>query len=149
MKRLNILPILLNKILLVWFLAFMFLGASEVLAKTHSHGHHQKHLGSIVSPFDSHKNHASPHCLLMKGAHHQKDKCPHSSAKRDKTTRINIDCGGKTSGATPKTSSYSSDYAEAYLNPFVYPLQDKQITTTALFSYKQFIDLLEPPPRFV
>ena len=149
MKRLSIVTMGLNKILLVWCIAFMFLGASEALAKTHNHGQHQKHLGSIVSPFDNHKNHASPHCLLMKGAHHQNRKCPHSSAKRDKTTRINIDCGGKTSGAIPNTSSCSSDYVEAYLNPFVYPLQDKKITTTDLLSYKQFIDLLDPPPRFV
>jgi len=149
MKRLSTAPMLLNKILLVWSIAFMFLGASEALSKTHGHGHHQKHLGSIVSPFDSHKNHASPHCLLMKGVHHQKGKCPHSSAKRDKNTRINIDCGGKTSGAIPNTSSYSSDYVEAYLNPFVYPLKDKQITTITRLSYKQFIDLLDPPPRFV
>ena len=148
MKRLSTAPMLLNKILLVWAIAFILLGSSEVLAKTHDHGHHQKHLGSIVSPFDSHKNHASPHCLLMKAGHHLNGKCPHS-AKRDKTTQINIDCGGKTSGAIPHTSSYGSDYVEAYLNLFVYPLQDKKITSTALLSYKQFIDLLDPPPRFV
>ena len=149
MKRLITAPMLLNKILLVWAIAFIFLGASEVLAKTHDHGHHQKHLGSIVSPFDSHKNHASPHCLLMKGAHHQKGKCPHSSTNRDKTTRIALDCGGKTSGAVPKTSSHSSDYVDTYLNRLVYPLQDKQISFIAFLSYEQFINLLDPPPRFI
>ena len=140
---------LLKKVLLAWSIAFMFFSVSEALAKNHDQGHHQQHLGSIVSPFDSHKKLVSPHCLLNRGAHHQKGKCPHSSAKKDKTTRISLDCGGKTSGAIPNTSSYSSDYVEGYLNPFVHPLQGKQITTAALLSYKQFIDLLDPPPRFV
>ena len=140
---------LLKKVLLALSIAFMFFGASEALAKNHDQGHHQQHLDSIVSPFDSHKNLTSPHCLLMKAGHHLNGKCPHSKANRDKATRINIDCGGKASGAIPKTSSNSSDYVEAYLNPFVYPLQDKKITSTALLSYKQFIDLLDPPPRFV
>ena len=139
---------LLKKILLVWSIAFVFLGASEVLAKMHAHGHHHKHLSPIVSPFDSHKNHASPHCLLMKAGHHLNGKCPHS-AKRDKTTRINIDCGGKTSGAILKTSSNSSYYVGAHLNPLVYSLQYKQIPATTLLSYKQFIDFIDPPPRFV
>ena len=140
---------LLKKVLLVWSIAFMVFSASEALAKNHEQGHHQQHLGSIVSPFDSHKKLVSPHCLLKRGTHHQKGKCPHSSTNRDKTTQIALDCGGKTSGAVPKTSSYSSDYVEGYLNPFVHPLQGKQITTAALLSYKQFIDLLDPPPRFV
>ena len=140
---------LLKKILLVWSIAFVLLGASEVLAKIHSHGHHHKHSGAIVSPFDSHKNLTSPHCLLMKEGHYLKGKCPHSKASRDKTTRINIDCGGKTSGAIPKTSPNSSDYVEAHLNPLVYSLQYKQIPTATLLSYKQFIDFLDPPPRFV
>ena len=140
---------LLKKILLVWSITFVFLGASEVMAKMHSHGHHHKHSGAIVSPFDSHKNVTSPHCLLMKAGHHLKGKCPHSKANRDKTTRINIDCGGKASGAIPKTSSNSSDYVEAYLNPLVYSLQYKQIPATTLLSYKQFIDFVDPPPRFI
>ena len=140
---------LLKKILLVWSIAFVFLGASEVMAKIHAHGHHHKHLGAIVSPFDSHKNLTSPHCLLMKTGHHLKGKCPHSKANRDKTTRINIDCGGKTSGAILKTSSNSSYYVGAYLNPLVYSLQYKQIPATTRLSYKQFIDFLDPPPRFV
>ena len=93
MKRLITAPMLLNKILLVWSIAFIFLGASEVLAKMHAHGNHHKHLSTIASPFDSHKNLTSPHCLLMKAGHHLKGKCPHSKANRDKTTRINIDCG--------------------------------------------------------
>ena len=149
MKRLSISPMLFKKVLLVLSIAFMFFGASEALAKNHDQGHHQQHLGSIVSPFDSHKNLTSPHCLLMKAGHHLNGKCPHSKANRDKTTRINIDCGGKTSGAILKTSSNSSDYVEAYLNPLVYSLQYKQIPPTTLLSYKQFIDFLDPPPRFV
>ena len=141
---------LLKKVLLALSIAFVFFGASEALAKNHDQGHHhQRHLGSIVSPFDSHKKFVSPHCLLKTGTHHQKGKCPHSSAKRDKNTRISIDCGGKTSGAIPHTSSYSSDYVEAYLNPLVYSIQYKQIPATALLSYKQFIDFPDPPPRFV
>ena len=139
---------LLKKVLLAWSISFMFFGASEALAKNHHQGHHQQHLGSIVSPFDSHKNLTSPHCLLMKAGHHLKGKCPHS-AKRDKTTRINIDCGGKTSGAILKTSSNSSYYVGAHLNPLIYSLQYKQIPATTLLSYKQFIDFLDPPPRFV
>ena len=140
---------LLKKVLLALSIAFVFFGASEALAKNHDQEHHQQHLGSIVSPFDSHKNVTSPHCLLMKAGHHLKGKCPHSKANRDKTTRINIDCGGKTSGAIPKTLPNSSDYVEAYLNPLVYSIQYKQISATALLSYKQFIDFLDPPPRFV
>jgi len=149
MKRLSISPMLLKKVLLAWSIAFIFFGASEALAKNHDQGHHQQHVGSIVSPFDSHKKLVSPHCLLNRGTHHQKGKCPHSSTNRDKTTRIALDCGGKTSGAIPQTSSYSSDYVEAYLSPLIYPLQDKQISSTALFPYNQFIDLLDPPPRFI
>ena len=140
---------LFKKVLLVLSIAFMFFGASEALAKNHDQGHHQQHLDSIVSPFDSHKNLTSPHCLLMKAGHHLKGKCPHSKANRDKTTRINIDCGGKTSGAILKTSSNSSYYVGAHLNPLVYSLQYKQIPATTLLSYKQFIDFLDPPPRFV
>ena len=140
---------LLKKVLLALSIAFVFFGASEALAKNHDQGHHQRHLGSIVSPFDSHKKFVSPHCLLMTGTHHQKGKCPHSSTNRDKTTRIALDCGGKTSGAVPKTSSHSSDYVDTYLNPLVYPLQDKQISFIAFLSYEQFINLLDPPPRFI
>ena len=140
---------LLKKVLLVWSIAFMFFSASEALAKNHDQGHHQQHLGSIVSPFDSHKNLTPPHCLLMKAGHHLKGKCPHSKANRDKATRINIDCGGKTSGAILKTSSNSSYYVGAHLNPLVYSLQYKQIPSTTLLSYKQFIDFIDPPPRFV
>ena len=138
-----------KKILLVWSIAFVFLGASEVLAKMHAHGNHHKHLSTIASPFDSHKNLTSPHCLLMKAGHHLKGKCPHSKANKDKSTQINIDCGGKTSGAILKTSSNSSYYVGAHLNPLVYSLQYKQIPTATLLSYKQFIDFLDPPPRFV
>ena len=140
---------LLKKVLLAWSISFMIFGASEVLAKNHDQGHHEQHLGSIVSPFDSHKNLTSPHCLLMKAGHHQKGKCPHSKANRYKTTRINIDCGGKTSRTIPKKSSFSSDYVNASLNPLVYALQDKQISFIAFLSYEQFIDLLDPPPRFI
>ena len=140
---------LFKKVLLALSIAFMFFGASEALAKNHEHGHHQQHLGSIVSPFDSHKKFVSPHCLLKTGTHHQKGKCPHSSTNRDKTTRIALDCGGKTSGAVPKTSSHSSDYVDTYLNRLVYPLQDKQISFIAFLSYEQFINLLDPPPRFI
>ena len=140
---------LLKKVLLASSIAFVFFGASEALAKNHDQGHHQRHLGSIVSPFDSHKKFVSPHCLLMTGTHNQQGKCPHSSTNRDKTTRIALDCGGKTSGAVPKTSSYSSDYADAYLNPIVYPLQHKQIPSIAILSCEQFISLLDPPPRSV
>ena len=57
---------LFKKVLLGLSIAFMFFGASEALAKNHDQGHHQQHLGSIVSPFDSHKNLTPPHCLLMK-----------------------------------------------------------------------------------
>ena len=149
MKRLSISPMLLKKVLLVWSIAFMVFSASEALAKNHDQGHHQRHLGSIVSPFDSHKKLVSPHCLLKRGTHHQKGKCPHSSTSKDKTTQIALDCGGKTSGAVPKTSSYSSDYVDAYLNPLVYPLQHKQIPSIALLSCEQFIVLLDPPPRFI
>ena len=140
---------LLKKFLLALSVSFMFFGASEALAKNHHEGHNQQHLGSIVSPFDSHKNLTSPHCLLMKAGHHLKGKCPHSKANRDKTTRINIDCGGKTSGAILKTSSNSSYYVGAPLNPLVYSLQYKQIPATTLLSYKQVIDFLDPPPRFL
>jgi len=140
---------LFKKVLLALSIAFMFFGASEALAKNHDQRHHQQHLDSIVSPFDSHKNLTSLHCLLMKAGHHLKGKCPHSKANRDKTTRINIDCGGKTSGAILKTSSNSSYYVGAHLNPLVYSLQYKQILPTTLLSYKQFIDFLDPPPRFV
>ena len=139
----------LKKVLLAWSIALMFFGASEALAKNHDQGHHQRHLGSIVSPFDSHKKFVSPHCLLMTGTHHQKGKCPHISTNRYKTTQIALDCGGKTSGAVPKTSSYSSDYVDAYLKPLVYPLQHKQIPSIAILSYEQFIGLLDPPPRFI
>jgi len=140
---------LLKKVLLALSIAFMFFGASEALAKSNDQGHHQRHLGSIVSPFDSHKKHVSPHCLLMRGIHHQKGKCPHSSTNRDKTTHIALDCGGKTSGAVPKTSSYSSDYVGTYLNPLVYLVQDKQISSITFLSCEQFIGLLDPPPRFI
>ena len=139
----------LKKVLLAWSISFIFFGASEVLAKNHDQGHHEQHLGSIVSPFDSQKNPTSLHCLLMKAGHHLKGKCPHSKANRDKTTRINIDCGGKTSGAILKTSSNSSYYLGTHLNPPVYSLQYKQIAANPLLSYKQFIDFIDPPPRFV
>ena len=140
---------LLKKVLLALSIAFVFFGASEALAKNHDQGHHQRHLGSIVSPFDSHKKFVSPHCLLMTGTHHQKGKCPHISTNRYKTTQIALDCGGKRSGAVPKTSSHSSDYVDTNLNPLVYPLQDKQISFIAFLSYEQFINLLDPPPRFI
>ena len=140
---------LLKKVLLVCSIAFMVFSASEALAQNHEQGHHQQHLDSIVSPFDSHKKLVSPHCLLKSGTHHKKGKCPHLVTNRDQTTQIALDCGGKTSGAVPQTSSYSSDYADAYLNPFVYPLQHKQISSIAILSCEQFISLLDPPPRFV
>ena len=79
---------LLKKVLLVWSIAFMVFSASEALAKNHDQGHHQQHLGSIVSPFDSHKKLVSPHCLLKRGTHHQKGKCPHSSTSKDKLPRL-------------------------------------------------------------
>ena len=139
----------LKKVLLAWCIALMFFGASEALANNHDQGNHQQHLGSIVSPFDSHKKFVSPHCLLMTGTHRQKGKCPHISTNRYKTTQIALDCGGKRSGAVPKTSSHSSDYVDTYLNPLVYPLQDKQISFIAFLSYEQFINLLDPPPRFI
>ena len=139
----------LKKVLLAWSIALMFFGASEALANNHDQGNHQQHLGSIVSPFDSHKKLVSPHCLLKRGTHHQKGECPHSITNRDKTTQIALDCGGKTSGAVPKTSSYSSDYVDAYLNPLVYPFLHKQISSIAILSYEQFIGVLDPPPRFI
>jgi len=140
---------IINKVLLVFSIAFFLFGVSNVLANPHNHGDHQDHLDSIVSPFDSQKKHVSPHCLLMNGAHHQTGKCPHSKAKKDKQSRIAFDCGGKTSGAIPNTSSYSSDYVESYLNRLVYPLRAENIPTTSMLLHIQFIDLLGPPPRFV
>ena len=129
--------------------AFVIFGASNVMANPHNHGAHQNHLDSIISPFDSQKKYVSPHCLLMNGAHNQTGKCPHSKSKKDKTTRIGFDCGGKKSGAIPNTSSYNSDYVESYLNRLVYPLQAENISTTSMLLHIQFIDLLDPPPRFV
>jgi len=140
---------IINKILLVFLTAFVIFGASNVMANPHNHGAHQNHLDSIVSPFDRQKKHVSPHCRLMNGAHHQTGKCPHLKAKKDKQTRIAFDCGGKTSGAIPNTSSYSSDYVESYLNRLVYPLRAENIPTTSMLLHIQFIDLLGPPPRFV
>ena len=140
---------IINKILLVFSITFVFFGVSNVMANPNNHGDHQDHLDSIVSPFDSQKKHLSPHCLLMNEAHHQTRKCPHSKAKKDKTTRIAFDCGGKTSGAIPNTLSYGSDYVESYLNRLVYPLQAENIPTISMALHIHFIDFLDPPPRFV
>ena len=143
MKRLTKLTISLS-------VAFILFGVSEALAKQHDHlaNHHDQ--GSIVSPFDSlNKKTNSPHCLLMSKFHHGKGKCPHSKASGDKTTKISMDCGGKTSGSIPNQSTYTKNFGEAHLNPLTHPTLIKNIAIISSFSSKHYFDLLVPPPRFV
>ena len=143
MKRLTKLTISLS-------VAFILFGVSEALAKQHDHlaNHHDQ--GSIVSPFDSlNKKTNSPHCLLMSKFHHLKGKCPHSKASRDKTTKISMDCGGKTSGSIPNPSTYTNNFGEFHLSPLIHPPLTKKITIISSFLSKDYFDLLVPPPRFV
>ena len=143
MKRLTKLTISLS-------VAFILFGVSEALAKQHDHlaNHHDQ--GSIVSPFDSlNKKTNSPHCLLMSKFHHGKGKCPHSKVRRDKTTKISTDCGGKTSGSIPDPSTYTNNFGEFHLSPLTHPPLIKKITIISLFSSKHYFDLLVPPPRFI
>ena len=138
----------LTKLTISLLVAFILFGVSEALAKQHDHlaNHHDQ--GSIVSPFDSlNKKTNSPHCLLMSKFHHQKGKCPHSKANRDKTTKISMDCGGKTSGSIPNPSTYTKNFGEAHFSPSKYPLLIKKITISSPFSYKHYFDLLDPPPK--
>ena len=142
MKRLIKLSISLS-------VTFILFGVSESLAKQHHHlaNHHDQ--DSIVSPFDGLKKTSSPHCLLMSKFHHRKGKCPHSKAKRDKTTKISVDCGGKTSGSIPNQSTYTNNFGEFHLISLMHPPLIKKITIISSFSSKHYIDLLVPPPRFV
>ena len=140
----------LTKLTISLSVAFILFGVSEALAKQHDHlaNHHDQ--GSIVSPFDSlNKKTTSPHCLLMSKFHHGKGKCPHSKTSRDKTTKISMDCGGKTSGSIPNLSSYTNNFGEVHLSPLAHPPLIKKITTIPSFSNKHYFDLLVPPPRFV
>jgi len=143
MKRLTKLTISLS-------VAFILFGVSEALAKQHDHlaNHHDQ--GSIVSPFDSlNKKTNSPHCLLMSKFHHGKGKCPHLKTNRDKTTKISIDCGGKTSGSIPNPSTYTKNFGEAHLSSLTHPTLIKKITIISSLLSKYYFDLLDPPPRFV
>ena len=142
MKRLTKLSIILSA-------AFILFGVSEALAKQHHHLANHYDQGSIVSPFDNPKKASSPHCLLMSKFHHLKGKCPHSKASRDKTTKISMDCGGKTSGSIPNPSTYTNNFGEFHLSPLIHPPLIKKITIISLFSSKHYFDLLVPPPRFI
>ena len=137
----------LTKFLISLSIAFILFGVSETLAKQHDHSANHHDQGSI-SPFDSLKKTSSPHCLLMSKFHHRKGKCPHSKANRDKTTKISIDCGGKTSGSIPNSSTYTNNFGEAHLSLLINPPLIKKITIISSFSSKHYFDLLVPPPRF-
>ena len=139
----------LTKLTISLSVAFILFGVSEALAKQHDHltNHHDQ--GSIVSPFDSLQKTSSPHCLLMSKFHHRKGKCPHTKTNRDKTTKISMDCEGKTSGSIPNPSTYTNNFGEAHLSPLTLPTLIKKITTIPSFSNKHYFDLLVPPPRFV
>ena len=142
MKRLTKLSITLS-------VAFILFGVSEGLAKQHDHIANHHNQGSIVSPFENLKKTSSPHCLLMSKFHHRKGKCPHSKASRDKTTKISMDCGGKTSGSIPNSSTYTNNFGEVHLSPLTHTPLIKNITIISSFSSKDYFDLLVPPPRFV
>lgn len=130
-------------VVLVWAL----LGTTNALAQAHQHGDHQHQQNSVVSPFDSPKGIQSLHCLL-RGHSHQVF-CPHSKPDSAQTTNIATDCGGKTSGAIPNSTSFSSEFAEINFLSLIHHSPGTKLAPSIVRLYLRFTDSLDPPPRFI
>jgi hypothetical protein len=134
--------------LILGVMFWVFLNPASVFAQSHNHeGHHQN---EITSPFEIKKENTSLHCLL--GFHAQTEICPHSNSLHDKTVPVTIasDCGGKTSGALPKTASFNYNFAELISVPLI----TKGLKSSALIAYQfspyhHFNKSLSPPPRTI
>lgn len=140
--------ILLRNILIV-VIVWALLGATNALAKAHDHEDHSHHQGHMVSPFEAKKEAPSLHCLLR--SHNHQGFCPHSNPGKNQNTPISIaaDCGGKTSGALPGTSSFQNDFAQAIFIPLKLGSSNTLLISSKFSSFSRFIDALDPPPRVI
>jgi len=142
------------KNILIAVFMWALLGTSNALAHPHhgdhlhqgEHHHHQNHQNSAVSPFDSKKEVRSLHCLLK--GHTDRAFCPHSNADGGQTPSIATDCGGKTSGAIPNSTSFGSEFAEIGFLLLIHHSPEKMLPLTITLPCHRFIDSLDPPPDY-
>ena len=130
---------------IVFFCAL--LSPKNIFAEVHNHnGHHQK---EITSPFEAKKEKTSLHCLLK--LHALNELCPHSNSVKDKSIPLTIasDCGGKTSGAIPNTTTFNYDFAEANSVLLITNCWNSAFTSDHFFTGHSFNDSLSPPPRTI
>ena len=123
--------------LIILFLAWFLLGASNAFAKNHDHVQHHPQ-SSIVSPFDAKKD-QSLHCFLR--GHGHQDFCPHSKPGQSQNASIASDCGGKTAPSIPNTISFDNNFGIVS-----YILLHQASIWEILASHHFAIDLLDPPP---
>ena len=85
------------------------MGASGAFAGTHQH-HHEGHDSSVASPFDNKQEGKPAHCLLN-NHQHKGEFCPNTGLPldKDKTHRLSVDCGGKTTGTVPSLSFHKDN----------------------------------------
>jgi hypothetical protein len=134
-----------KKILLVFVLAWVLLGANNALAKAHDHGQHHNHKDTISSPFDIEKEVRSLHCMIR--THTHQGFCPHTKPERNQSVHITTECGGKKNPTIPNTTSFSNDFSETSFLTLNHHSPDKLLASLHKTSYQFFIDSLDPPPR--
>jgi hypothetical protein len=123
------------------------LSPKNIFAEVHNHnGHHQK---EITSPFEVKKEKTSLHCLLK--LHALNEPCPHSSSVQDKSISLTIasDCGGKTSGTIPNTTTFNYDFTGATSVTLITNYWKSAFTSDHFFISHGFNDSLSPPPRTI
>jgi hypothetical protein len=132
---------------MIGFFLWALFGATHAFAQSHQHGDHQSHQNHVVSPFEGKKEVKSLHCLLRD--HADTVFCPHSKPSMDPVIPFSIatDCGGKTSGSIPNSTSFSKDFTENSFILLVHQLPVEKLVPSKLLSYHRFIDSLDPPPR--
>lgn len=135
-----------KKILMTWMLASVLLFATNALAQGQHHGaHHSHHQGHSASPFDVKNETKSLHCQLQSHTHF--GFCPHSVTGKNTPLAIAADCGGKTSGSIPNSTSFNGDFAEINNFSYVHFLPGNKLASSIVSNYHRFIDTLDPPPR--
>ncbi len=132
------------------FLCVMGFWSSSAVAGMHEH-HHGQHgkLEQVVSPFDKKQDVQSKHCALKNHAHY--GYCPHDLLSPSaKGFKIASDCGGKSSGTVPTSTSTGKNLFTLSVFNEMPVLYFSQNIAGILPSYSfQFADSLDPPPRFI
>ena len=133
---------------MIWVLVSVLLVATNALAQgQHHEAHHSHHQSHTASPFDVKSETKSLHCQLQSHTHF--GFCPHSITGKNTPLTIAADCGGKTSGSIPNSTSFSSDIAELSYISSINLLPGKNLAFAGTITFHRFIDSLDPPPRLL